>query len=62
VWDSPIVTEITSFERFHPAEAYHQEYYRNNPNQPYCSIVIAPKVIKFRKAFADRLKPAFRSS
>jgi peptide-methionine (S)-S-oxide reductase len=61
VWDSPIVTEITPFERFYPAEAYHQEYYRNNPNQPYCSIVVAPKVAKFRKAFADRLKPAFRS-
>jgi peptide-methionine (S)-S-oxide reductase len=62
VWDSPIVTEVTPFERFYPAEGYHQEYYRNNPNQPYCRIVINPKVTKFRKAFAERLKPAFRST
>lgn len=56
VWDSPIVTEITPFERFYEAEDYHQEYYRNNPSQPYCRIVISPKVAKFRKAFASRLK------
>lgn len=56
VWDSPIVTEVTPFDRFYAAEDYHQEYYRNNPNQPYCMIVISPKVAKFRKAFASRLK------
>lgn len=60
VWDAPIVTEVTAFEAFHPAEDYHQEYYRNNPDQPYCQIVIGPKVARFRKAFADRLKPEFR--
>jgi peptide-methionine (S)-S-oxide reductase len=60
VWDSPIVTEVAPFERFYEAEDYHQEYYRNNPNQPYCAVVIAPKVAKFRKAYLDRLKPAFR--
>jgi peptide-methionine (S)-S-oxide reductase len=61
VWSSPIVTEVSSFDTFYPAEDYHQEYYRNNPNQPYCAIVISPKVAKFRKAYLDRLKPAFRA-
>jgi len=49
VWDDPIVTEIAAFERFYSAEAYHQNYFKDNPNQPYCSIVIAPKVQKFRE-------------
>jgi peptide-methionine (S)-S-oxide reductase len=56
IWDAPIVTEVAPFQRFYPAEEYHQEYYRNNPNQPYCRVVVAPKVAKFRKAFSDRLK------
>jgi peptide-methionine (S)-S-oxide reductase len=56
IWSSPIVTEVTPFERFFPAEDYHQEYYRNNPNQPYCTVVVGPKVAKFRKRFSDRLK------
>ncbi len=56
LWDDPIVTEISPFTAFYPAEAYHQEYFRNNPNQPYCQIVIGPKVRKFRKMFADKLK------
>jgi peptide-methionine (S)-S-oxide reductase len=56
LWPNPIVTEIVPFDVFYPAEAYHQEYYRNNPNQPYCQIVIDPKVSKFRKEFKDRLK------
>lgn len=56
VYDAPIVTEVTSFERFWPAEAYHQEYFANNPSQPYCRAVVAPKVAKFRKQFLDRLK------
>jgi peptide-methionine (S)-S-oxide reductase len=58
VW-AGIVTEVSPFERFFPAERYHQEYYRNNPYQPYCAVVISPKVAKFRKAYLDRLKPVF---
>jgi peptide-methionine (S)-S-oxide reductase len=56
LWDDPIVTEIAPFKAFYPAEAYHQGYFRNNPDQGYCRVVIAPKVAKFRKAFVDRLK------
>ena len=55
-WDSPIVTEITPFSVFYAAEAYHQCYFRNNPNQGYCQAVINPKVTKFRKHNSDRLK------
>ncbi|MGH9946491.1 MAG: peptide-methionine (S)-S-oxide reductase MsrA [Pyrinomonadaceae bacterium] len=56
IYDAPIVTEVTEFNKFWPAENYHQEYFANNPNQPYCAAVVAPKVAKFRKKFADRLK------
>jgi peptide-methionine (S)-S-oxide reductase len=56
IWDKPIVTEITKFDKFYSAEAYHQEYYENNPDQAYCRIVITPKVEKFRKIFAEKLK------
>ena len=56
IWDKPIVTEITKFEEFYPAEDYHQEYYDNNPNQGYCAYVITPKVEKFEKIFKDKLK------
>ncbi len=56
IWDKPIVTEITKFEKFYPAEDYHQEYYENNPNQGYCAYVITPKVEKFEKIFKDKLK------
>lgn len=56
VYEAPIVTEVVAFDRFWPAEDYHQEYFVNNPNQPYCTAVIAPKVAKFRKMHADRLK------
>jgi peptide-methionine (S)-S-oxide reductase len=56
VWDAPIVTEVTPFEAFYPAEDYHQEYFARNPNQGYCRVVIAPKVAKFRKQYLDRLK------
>jgi peptide-methionine (S)-S-oxide reductase len=56
IWDDPIVTEVTSFTNFYSAEAYHQEYFANNPNQPYCAAVVAPKVGKFRQKFVDRLK------
>lgn len=56
VYDQPIVTEVTAFDKFWPAEDYHQEYFANNPNQPYCVVVVAPKVAKFRQKFVERLK------
>ena len=56
IWSKPIVTEITKFDKFYSAEEYHQEYYENNPNAAYCKIVITPKIEKFRKVFADKLK------
>lgn len=56
IYDDPIVTEVTEFSNFYPAEDYHQDYFSNNPDQPYCSAVVAPKVAKFRKVFFDRLK------
>jgi len=52
----PIVTEITAFEKFYPAEDYHQDYFKLNPNQQYCQYVIRPKLEKFRSKFADKLK------
>ena len=55
-WDGLIVTEVTPFSVFYAAEAYHQGYFRNNPNQGYCQAVINPKVTKFRKHNSDRLK------
>ncbi len=58
VWDDPIVTEVTPFSVFYAAEGYHQDYFNKNPNQPYCSAVVAPKVSKFRKAYFDRLVKA----
>jgi len=56
VWPRPIVTEVTPFTAFYPAEAYHQEYFARNPGQGYCAFVIAPKVAKFRKEFVTKLK------
>lgn len=56
VWDNPIVTELKPFEKFYPAEGYHEEYFRRNPGQPYCRLIIAPKVAKFRKQFLDKLR------
>lgn len=56
VWDRPIVTEVTPLETFYPAEGYHQQYYEQNPNQPYCRAVVAPKVAKFRKLYMSKLK------
>ena len=58
VWDQTIVTKVTPFDRFYPAEAHHQEYFKRNPDQAYCRIVIAPKVAKFRKRYLDELKKA----
>jgi len=56
VWSDPIVTEIVPFEQFFIAEEYHQDYFKQNPYQGYCQVVIAPKVAKFRKNYADQLK------
>jgi peptide-methionine (S)-S-oxide reductase len=56
IWDAPIVTEVTPFEAFYVAEYYHQEYFRHNPEQPYCRVVVAPKVAKFRKQYLEKLK------
>ena len=55
-WDNPIVTQIVPLTKFYKAEDYHQNYYENNPNQGYCSFVIAPKVEKFEKVFKRKLK------
>ncbi len=52
----PIVTEVSPLETFYPAEAYHQDYFAQNPTQGYCRAVIAPKMEKYRKAFGDKLK------
>ena len=56
VWDDPIVTEVKPLEEFYPAEEYHRDYYRRNPNQGYCRAVVAPKVAKVRKLYFDKLK------
>jgi len=56
VFRDPIVTEVTAFEKFYPAEDYHQEYYERNSNQPYCQVVIAPKLDKLQKKYADKLE------
>jgi peptide-methionine (S)-S-oxide reductase len=55
-FDRPIVTQIEPLTTFYPAEKYHQNYYRTNPNQGYCQYVIVPKLEKFRKVFKDQLK------
>lgn len=56
VWENPVVTQVAPFEEFYVAEDYHQEYFRNNGYQPYCQVVIAPKVAKFRKQYLEKLK------
>ena len=56
LWDAPIVTEVTPFDAFYRAEDYHQEYFRRNEAQPYCRLIIEPKVAKFRAQHLDRLK------
>ncbi|MFH6994812.1 peptide-methionine (S)-S-oxide reductase MsrA [Flavobacterium sp. FlaQc-48] len=56
VYNSPIVTKVEPFKAFYKAEDYHQNYYANNKNQPYCKMVIQPKIEKFEKVFKDKLK------
>jgi peptide-methionine (S)-S-oxide reductase len=58
IWRSPLVTEVTRLERFYPAEGYHQNYFERNPYQPYCQIIIAPKVAKVRERYLAQLKRA----
>jgi peptide-methionine (S)-S-oxide reductase len=60
IWKNPIVTEVTPIDRFYRAEDYHQEYYRNNTSQPYCQVVITPKVAKFRREYLAKLKQDYR--
>jgi len=60
IWDAPIVTQVAPFDVFYIAEDYHQEYFKSNPYQGYCQVVVAPKVAKFRQKFAGRLKSAER--
>jgi peptide-methionine (S)-S-oxide reductase len=56
VWDAPIVTEVSPFTAFYEAENYHQNYFRDNGDQPYCRAIVAPKVAKLRKHFFEKLK------
>ena len=56
LWDDPIVTEVTALDTFYEAEEYHQQYFEKNPFQPYCFVVVRPKVSKFRKKFISKLK------
>ncbi|MEO9189746.1 MAG: peptide-methionine (S)-S-oxide reductase, partial [Acetobacteraceae bacterium] len=58
LWPAPLTTEVRPLEAFYPAEAEHDDYFARNPWSGYCQVVIAPKVAKFRKQFADRLKRA----
>lgn len=55
-WSNPVVTEVTSFDKFYQAEEYHQNYFKLNSSQPYCRVVIEPKVNKFRKLYLSQLK------
>ncbi|HCE57139.1 MAG TPA: peptide-methionine (S)-S-oxide reductase, partial [Prolixibacteraceae bacterium] len=55
-YEKPIVTEVTEFKAFYPAEDYHINYFARNKNQPYCQFVVAPKVEKFRKVFREKVK------
>jgi len=56
LWEKPIVTQLVPLDKFYPAEEYHREYFSRHPEQPYCQAVISPKVGKFRKQWANRLK------
>ena len=56
IWPNPLVTELAPLDVFYPAEEYHQDYFARNPMQPYCQVVVAPKVAKFRKQYFQQLK------
>jgi peptide-methionine (S)-S-oxide reductase len=55
VWDAPIVTELAPADVYYKAEDYHQNYFRQNPMQGYCAFIVAPKVVKFRQMFKEKL-------
>jgi peptide methionine sulfoxide reductase MsrA len=57
IYNNPIVTEISAAEIFYPAENYHQDYFANNGSNPYCQLVVRPKVEKFKKSFQHLIKP-----
>ena len=56
IWNAPIITQIIPYNIFYKAEEYHQEYYKKNPEQSYCRIIIAPKIAKLRKQYFEKLK------
>tara|TARA_R110002124_G_scaffold148384_4_gene313846 strand:+ start:2323 stop:2865 length:543 start_codon:yes stop_codon:yes gene_type:complete len=56
IWPDPVVTEVTELNNYFQAEDYHQDYFSNNPQNQYCNMVVAPKLAKFKKTFASRLK------
>ncbi|GGW91896.1 peptide-methionine (S)-S-oxide reductase MsrA [Alteromonas halophila] len=56
IWPDPVVTEVVPINNYHEAEAYHQQYFKNNPQNQYCQMVLAPKLAKFKKTFAERLQ------
>jgi peptide-methionine (S)-S-oxide reductase len=59
MWDAPIMTQLEPFKTFYKAEEYHKEYVRRNPEQPYCQLIIAPKIVKLRKSYRNKLKNRF---
>jgi peptide-methionine (S)-S-oxide reductase len=56
IWPNPVVTEVLPVENYYQAEDYHQDYFTNNPQNQYCNMVVAPKLAKFKKTFASKLK------
>lgn len=56
IWDDPVVTEVVELNNYYEAEAYHQDYFNNNPQNTYCNMVVAPKLAKFKQKFASKLK------
>jgi peptide-methionine (S)-S-oxide reductase len=60
IWERKAVTEVKPFQAFHPAEDYHQGYFGKNPSQPYCRLVIAPKVAKLRNKYLEKLKVSYQ--
>ncbi|MBT0585879.1 peptide-methionine (S)-S-oxide reductase MsrA [Alteromonas oceanisediminis] len=56
IWSDPVVTEVVPLNNYYEAEAYHQDYFSNNPQNTYCNMVVAPKLAKFKKTFAQNLK------
>lgn len=56
IWPDPVVTEVVEINNYHEAESYHQDYFKNNPQNQYCSMVVAPKLAKFKKTFASKLR------